>query len=143
MVGPDGIQIAVDRHEDQEFQENEQLDYDGDEDEETIFPIPEQLGNSEDENADTVAGEEVHDMSLDSDMIISFKPRGEQNSQKVNNESIESNVEISNLVVGKSAADMTPEELIRVNLALREYMSKLTEKNTVNSRDKDKRVVKP
>ena len=108
FLAPDGIQIAVDGDEDHQFSDgSELLNYDENE-EESVFPVPEddKLSKGEDgkfSDAETIEGEEIHDTSLSSSAVISFK----DNNDLLTGQEKE----------GKATAmaDMTPDELIEKN----------------------------
>ena len=111
---PDGIRITVNRDEENEFVEH--LDYD--DLEESIFPIGQEI----DSDADTEFGEDGYlNNSQSSSTIISFK-RG--TGQVVN----ESNLCFPDKPVVKRVEDMTPDELVEANPALKKWMEEMVKK---------------
>ena len=132
FLAPDGIQIAVNGDEDHQFSDgSELLDYDENE-EESVFPVLEddKVSKGEDGNlsdAETIEGEEIHNTSLSSSAVISFKNNndlliGQKNEDKAT-----------------AVADMTPDELIDKNLALKELMAKLMEATSGKSIEKERK----
>ena len=112
VSAPDGIRITVNVDEDREFQEEEQLDYL--DDEEVVVPI------NEDEDAEMVAGEEPLNTSLSSSAIISFNPQktlGDLEGEFINENLIQP--------VAKLVLEMTPDELVEANPALKRWMEKM------------------
>ena len=130
VLAPDGIRIGVDQDEDDEFQE--ELDYEGDGDK-TIYPIPQDEDSEEfeddviDAEAETIAGEDTFNDSISSSTIITFKKPVNKNPL-INS-------------IGKPVEEMTPEELVEVNPALRALMQKLLDKSDSNKPMSDKRKV--
>ena len=134
LLAPDGIRITVNRDEEDEFQEedDEPLDYE----DETIYPLPQ----DDDDDAETVAGEEVLNTSLDSSAIISFKKQknDKSGSPVVTNDKLNQRMYAYTSAAGKTVANMTPEELMKENPELRQLMAKLSKQANVG----DKRLIK-
>ena len=139
VLAPDGIRISVNREEENEFpgESDDQLDFDEEEDEE-IFPLPKEVDmdrRSVSSDADTVVGEELADEynSVASSAVVIFKhgPSRESNIEEnaINEEEkvINDNVSIGN-VAGKKVSEMSPNELMEANPALKELMIRLVNK---------------
>ena len=129
LIAPDGIRITVNCEEDKEFSE-EDLDYDEVENE-TIYPVP-----TDSDDAETIAGHEnILNESRSSTTIISFnlnKARRESEWEKVQTQSdclLTPNENFSERVPGQVIAEMTPEELVKANPALREMVQNLIQEN--------------
>ena len=118
VMAPDGILMHVDLQHEHEFSDNENLDYEEDDTIECIYPVP-----SEDD-ADTVIGEDNLNSSLDSSMIISFKKCEDQNKSSKKDNPIPDPRETND----KRKEDMTPDQLMNANPALKELMGKLMDK---------------
>ena len=110
IMAPDGIRITVNREEDEEFVEGKDFEIDEEENTETVFPI--------DSDAETVVGEADLNDSYSSSTLISFHP-------KVKNSNC---VQISNTTASKKVQDMTLEELVEANLALKLWMEQMNKK---------------
>ena len=142
IVAPNGIRITVNREEDEEFRETEEdveesLDYE----DETIYLIPDdELNSMPEDDANTVAGEDYElNNSFTSSKIISFKQNKGVVGKKVDSREIqvdkaqsqdipcdvELRMSVNNCAVDKPIADMTPNELVEANSALRKLMVKL------------------
>ena len=112
LVAPDGIQIVVDRREDDQFPD--ELDYD----EEVVVPIQDREVDSD---AETLPGEEYNlNESFSSSTIITFN--GNHGDKNLCSTAVGSDFS------GKRIQDMTPDELMDANLALKQLMEKLIEK---------------
>ena len=136
ITAPDGIRIAVDAEEVREFLhdniDDSQLDFDELAEEESIFPIP-QSENEDQDDADTIVGEDPMNDLLSSSTIISFK-------RKVNGGA---NMRSDQFLGKKGVAEMTPDELIRANPALHKMVMDLKKKTETPKRPvkNDRRVI--
>ena len=105
--------------EENEFHDrNDSLYYD-DEDE-TIFPIPGE-GHEVDSEAETVAGDFGLDDSMASSGVVTF------NAKAKNNQELGTKI-VNDSFVDKWVEDMTPDELLQANPALKQLMLQLLSK---------------
>ena len=135
LAAPDGIKIAVDMDEEQEF--NEQLDYE----DETVVPVP----NDEDSDAETIEGEDYLNDSLSSSTVITFKPCNPfLPPGDLDLDALEIVSEKKGDGQSKKIEDMTPDELVKANPALKEWMDDMmAKKNKKTPKSKlDKRTIR-
>ena len=140
ITAPDGIRMRVDREEEKQFDEENNLDYD----DESIYPIEEEqaelqsnIGTPASE-ADTVRGEEVNlNDSFSSSMVITFKNNKLDNQLEMHDvrtgvcELEKILTSKTNNIAGESKKieEMMPDELVEANPALKQLMTKLLQQN--------------
>ena len=108
LIIPDGIQIMVDRDEEQQF--DDQLDYD-DLEAETVYPVPPSDVDN-DSDADTVEGEgNILNTSTATSNVISFKDCANDMLHCTDKDRVISRQ-------NKNVSEMSPDELMEANPAL-------------------------